>query len=151
MELEYDDLVKEACAIHMLFAKDVYKVIENFISRGENRVLLWLWQQEQPCAADVIQYFGLSAGRVSNLLKALEKKGFLFREKSAGDRRISYIVLTEEGQEQARRIYEDLHLVFQEFFQIIGEKDARSFLDFEKKIMKLMEEGTLVLTSPGQD
>lgn len=146
--MEYSDLVKEACAIHMLFAKDVYKVIENFISRGENRILLWLWQQEKPCAADVIEYFGLSAGRVSNILKSLEGKGCLTREQSTEDRRISYIVLTEKGQAQAEAIYENLHVVFQQFFTTIGEKDARNFLDFEKKIMRLMQDGTLVLDSP---
>lgn len=146
--MEYSDLVKEACEIHMLFAKDVYKVIENFISRGENRILLWLWQQEKPCAADVIEYFGLSAGRVSNILKALEGKGYLFRERSAADHRISYIVLTEKGKAQAEDIYENLHVVFYRFFETIGEKDARNFLDFEKKIMRLMQEGTLTLGSP---
>lgn len=148
--MEYSDLVKEACAIHMLFAKDVYKVIENFINRGENRILLWLWQQENPCAADVIEYFGLSAGRVSNILKALEGKGCLYRERSAEDHRISYIVLTEKGQTQAEKIYENLHLVFHQFFETIGENDARSFLDFEKKIMNLMQEGSLSLGSPDE-
>lgn len=143
--MEYSDLVKEACAIHMLFAKDVYKVIENFMSRGENRILLWLWQQEKPCAADVIEYFGLSAGRVSNILKSLEGKGYLLRERSSSDHRISYIVLTEKGQAQAEDIYENLHVVFHQFFAKIGEKDARNFLDFEKKIMQMMQDGTLTL------
>lgn len=139
--MEYSDLVSEACAIHMLFSKNVYKVIENFLSRGENRILLWLWQQENPCAADIIAYFGLSAGRVSNILKSLENKGCLLREKSDADHRIAYIRLTEKGQAQAEQIYENLHQVFQRFFEAIGQEDARNFLNFEKKIMELMEDG----------
>lgn len=148
--MEYSDLVKEACEIHMLFAKDVYKVIENFMSRGENRILLWLWQQEKPCAADVIEHFGLSAGRVSNLLKALENKGCLLRERSESDHRVSYIILTEQGRAQAEAIYENLHVVFARFFEMIGEDDARTFLNFEKKMMKLMRDGTISLDSDNE-
>ena len=143
--MEYSDLVKEACEVHMLFAKDVYRVIENFMSRGENRILLWLWQQEKPCAADVIEHFGLSTGRVSNILKALEKKGYLLRERSETDHRVSYIALTEQGRTQAEAIYENLHVVFTRFFDMIGEEDARTFLDFEKKLMRLMRDGSITL------
>lgn len=145
MEMEYNDLIEEACELHMLFAKNLYTVTENFVSRGENRILLWLWQQECPCAADVIDYFGLSAGRVSNILKSLEGKGYLLRERSDSDRRISYIRLTEKGQAQAKEIYENLHMVFQTFFSAIGQTDARNFLDFERKMMQLIQDGTLRL------
>lgn len=138
-------MIEEACELHMLFAKNLYTVTENFVSRGENRILLWLWQQECPCAADVIDYFGLSAGRVSNILKSLEGKGYLLRERSDSDRRISYIRLTEKGQAQAKEIYENLHMVFQTFFSAIGQTDARNFLDFERKMMQLIQDGTLRL------
>lgn len=141
--MEYSSLVKEACEIHMDFAKEIYQVIENFLSRGENRVLIWVWQQEKPCAIDIVNHFGLSAGRVSNILKSLETKGLLFRKKKSDNRRIAYIILTEKGQKQAETIYQNLHDAFQEFFDKIGPEDALNFLNFEKKIMNMMRNGEI--------
>lgn len=146
--MEYENLATEACDIHINYAKELYKVTDTFLSGGKLRVLLWLSRQESPCAADVIDHFGLSAGRVSNILKALESEGYLVRRQSKDDHRRAYIDLTPSGVKRAEAIYANLHNLFQEFFAKLGYGEAREFLDFEKRLLEMITDGTIVIAPP---
>lgn len=146
--MDYKDLALEACDIHVNYARELYKVTDTFLSGGKLRVLLWLSTQQSPCAGDVIDHFGLSAGRVSNILKALEREGFLVRMQSTEDHRRAYIHLTEAGQLRARAIRENLYFLFQTFFSKLGPEDARTFLEFEKKLLNMISDGILTVAPP---
>lgn len=146
--MDNQKLVEEACRIHIEKSKELGQLAEGFIGRSENRILLWLSRQEAPCAVDVMEYFGLSAGRVSNILKVLEKKGYIERSREAEDHRRVIIVVTEKGMRCAEGLDENLHNVFREFFRVLGEEDAKSFLAFERKVLKLMRDGEIRVTPP---
>ena len=141
-------LVEEACRVHMDNARELGRFAEGFIGRSEIRIVLLLGKRESACAVDIMDFFGLSAGRVSNLLKTLEKKGYITRNQIDHDRRRVNVALTDNGKILAKELDEDLHNVFSEFFDILGEEDARHFLAFEKKILNMINDGQLVLTPP---
>lgn len=141
--MEHEKLVQEACEVHMEYARVLYKFIENFLSRGESRILIWLKDHESACAVDIIDHFGLSAGRVANILKSLENKGYLLRIKDDKDQRRSSIVLTDSGKEHAEMICQDLYHAFDGFFRVIGDEEAQMFLTFEKRIMEMVDRGVL--------
>ena len=49
-------------------------------SGGEEGVLRWLDQRRQDTyAVDIIEHFGLTAGRVANIMKKLEERGYITR------------------------------------------------------------------------
>ena len=143
-----NQLVEEACRIHIDNAKELGLFAEGFIGRSEIRILLWLGKQDSACAVDIMNFFGLSAGRVSNLLKALEKKGYIARKQIDNDRRRVNITLTDSGKTLAKELDENLHRVFSSFFDVLGEEEALNFLSFEKKLLKMVSDGQLVLTPP---
>ena len=145
-----DELIEEACSIHMTRAKELGQLAEGFLGRTEIRVLLWLSIQEEAYATDIMEYFGLSAGRVSNLLKTLEGKGYLQRKRITDDRRRMKIELTQKGKTCAEALDENLHKVFASFFNVLGEEDARRFVSFELRVLDLIRNGDIVLAPPAR-
>ena len=129
-------------------ARELGLLAEGFTGRSEIRFLLWLSTHEGVSAVDLMDHFGLSAGRVSNLLKALEKKGYIKREQIEMDRRKVTITLTKDGRKMAEELNESLHHVFASFFELLGEEEAEKFLAFEKRILNMIQTGQLTLTPP---
>lgn len=138
-------VLEEACRIHMARARELGQLADGFTGRSETRILLWLSKQEAACAVDVMAYFGLSAGRVSNILKVLEKKGYIERNKVMPDHRRVVISVTGKGKQCAECLDENLHKVFEDFFQVIGDERAREFLVFEQWLLKMIRDGEIVL------
>ena len=132
----------------MTKARELGLLADGFAGRSETRILLWLSQQETPCAVDVIGYFGLSAGRVSNILKVLEKKGYIERNRVMPDLRRMQITVTESGRQCAEDINEELHKVFEDLFRALGDEDTKKFLSFEYRLLNMISDGEIVLTPP---
>ena len=56
--------------------------------RGENAVLTWLVRQEEDVhPGDLAEKLSLVPGRMTDILKTLEKKGMIRRERDSEDRR----------------------------------------------------------------
>ena len=70
-------------------------------------LFLVLWEKDHVLVSDICSRLMLDSGTITPLLKKLETKGYLKRERSTEDERCVYIVLTESGQqlrEQAKDI-----------------------------------------------
>ncbi len=86
-----------------------------------------------------------TTGRVSTLLSALEKKGYVARELDADDRRIVHVSLTEEGMAYARKQREDMREAVCWIFSQMGERRAREFVDLTVEFTTYMS-----LCTPGK-
>ena len=62
-------------------------------------VMLALWETEPLTVSDICQRTRLETGTVTPLLKRLEAKGLLLRNRSRVDERVREIVLTEDGRQ----------------------------------------------------
>ncbi|MCR5373524.1 MAG: MarR family winged helix-turn-helix transcriptional regulator [Solobacterium sp.] len=92
---------------------------------GERGVLLWLCSQTAaPCAVDIIEHFSLSAGRVANILKTLEKQGCVERTPDEHDRRVMRIKVTEKGRTRAAEDFRKIEKHWSQLIHKLGEKDA---------------------------
>ncbi|MGH7005889.1 MAG: MarR family winged helix-turn-helix transcriptional regulator [Alphaproteobacteria bacterium] len=67
------------------------------LSLAEARVLYELGQRERPSASELARDLGLDPGYLSRILARFAKSKVLTSERSASDRRVSHIVLTEKG------------------------------------------------------
>ncbi|RYU93648.1 MarR family winged helix-turn-helix transcriptional regulator [Emticicia agri] len=61
-------------------------------------VLLVLWEQEKQTVNQLGEKLMLDSGTLTPLLKRLEQKGIVKRERSTADERVVFISLTEQGK-----------------------------------------------------
>ncbi len=72
-------------------------------NRGQAKILSILLEQPSISQKDLILQLDMRPQSASELIKKLEKKGFIQREKLATDKRVSLIHLTELGEKEARK------------------------------------------------
>lgn len=60
--------------------------------------MLILWEQDSLGVSEIGESLGLDSGTLSPLLKKLEQKGLILRERQLEDERSVHICLTDEGQ-----------------------------------------------------
>lgn len=86
--------------------KDIYKSLYRFekefqtqyqMTINEAMVLCCLYHGETRTAGEICDYIGLSASRVSKVLNAVEKYGFIERSISPADKRQMLFALTTSG------------------------------------------------------
>lgn len=126
--MDYRQLSEELCDMHFRYARELKELLTLINTRGEDAVLIWASRQEGPVyAMDIISCFDLSAGRVANILKQMEKRGYITRTPDADDLRRSHILLTEEGKQAAGVKYEQMVSGHQKLLKIFGESDANDY------------------------
>lgn len=107
---------------------------------GETGVLLWLAQQKKECfAVDIIDHFGLTPGRVANILRKLEERGYLIRRQDTMDQRRSSLQLTEEGRVHAGLVDRKVKEQHLQLFRGLGEDDSADILRILKKMISMSE------------
>ncbi len=65
---------------------------------SQQKVMRILNENENVTQKDLLEYLQIKAGSLSELLKKLEDKGLIQKEKNEADRRQTVIRLTEEGE-----------------------------------------------------
>ncbi|MDR1185345.1 MAG: MarR family transcriptional regulator [Coriobacteriales bacterium] len=78
-----------------------------------------------------------SSARVTAILGALEKKGWVARENDEQDRRRVLVSLTEGGQEQARRAIEEMNTKLKAVFNELGEHDTGEFVRILARLLEI--------------
>ncbi len=62
-------------------------------------VFMVLWEKEKVSVGELGSFLDLDAGTLTPLLKKLEKEGYITRERSKDDERITVISLTQKGSD----------------------------------------------------
>jgi DNA-binding MarR family transcriptional regulator len=107
------------------------KMQQEFIRRahGEPFVLHELFHKGTMTPSQLAISLKASSGRVSAVLAALGKKGWITRDIDPDDRRIIRVNLTEAGREQARQDMEEMRSSVCWIFSQMGERRTREFVD----------------------
>ena len=61
--------------------------------------MMVMWEREEVTVKEMGEYLFLDSGTLTPVLKTLEKKGYIIRERSREDERILIVTLTDEGRE----------------------------------------------------
>ncbi len=64
---------------------------------GQDNLLCKLWSENGITQMQLTEYLNCEPPTVTNMVKTLEKKGFVFRKKDSADGRVSRVYLTEKG------------------------------------------------------
>lgn len=66
---------------------------------GQDNLLCKLWNKDGLTQVELCNKLNCEAPTVTNMVKSLEKKGLIFRQKDPNDKRISRIFLTDAGKQ----------------------------------------------------
>jgi len=140
--MDIDRLANEFSQMHIDYAKLLTQIANALSTNGEMGVLLWLNQQEEDIyATDIIEHFGLTPGRVANILKKLEQRQLIDRRQDVEDQRRFRIFLTEKGISLANELYEQMNNSHARMFAALGQEDALEGVRILQRIISLVNEG----------
>ena len=101
--------------IHLMVEREARKRGFEFIAGPQGQALVFLSQQEEKGAVtlirDIEQELHISKSVTSNLIKRMEKNGFIYLEPSPTDKRAKYVYLTENVRaylDETKQFFEEI-------------------------------------------
>ena len=109
--------------------------------RGENAVLTWLVrQQEDVHPGDLAEKLSLVAGRMTDILKTLEKKGMIRRERDPEDRRRVLVRITPKGARSVTERREQIRVQYSGLYEALGLDDTVKLIELLHKVNRYFDE-----------
>ena len=138
--MEIDSLAEDLDRMHFSHLRGLYRLEEAFSTRGESGVLLCLLLGRSPMLpGELMDRTGLSTGRVANILKALQAKGWIERTRDNDDRRCIHVSLTRDGKEAACRCFDTFSEHHRALLAVLGD-DAPSLLELLRRCVRICSE-----------
>lgn len=89
---------------------------------------------------DISEYLQITKPAVSQMLNALEEKGYIYREINKDDRRIVFIKLTEAGHKKVLGIHKHATGQIKTALEMMGEEDSRKLVELITKLKTILDE-----------
>ncbi|MCQ2524363.1 MAG: MarR family transcriptional regulator [Lachnospiraceae bacterium] len=85
---------------HVMDVESKAVITEEFkdITNNDMHIIEAVGVSEPRNMSDIAKRLGVTVGTLTTNMNALDKKGYVMRERSASDRRVVYITLTERGR-----------------------------------------------------
>lgn len=107
-------------------------------SHGEQFILRELSFKGTQTPSQLANALQASSGRISTVLSALEKKGWVTRDIDPDDRRIIRVNLTDAGREHSKRMLEEMRSAVCWIFSQMGERRTREFVELVSEFTTYM-------------
>lgn len=132
-------MAKELVEMQVENARPLSRIADCIAARGETQILLMLaHRNEAVCAGVLTEHVGLTSGRVANILKQLERKGYIERTPGTDDRRKVLVCLTASGRQYAKQVYQKEMDGYARLLRVLGGQDAQEFVRLIKQGAKLL-------------
>lgn len=132
-------MAKELVEMQVENARPLSRIADCIAARGEEQILLMLaHRNEAVCAGVLTEHVGLTSGRVANILKQLERKGYIERTPGTDDRRKVLVCLTANGRQYAKQVYQKEMDGYVRLLRVLGGQDAQEFVRLIKQGAKLL-------------
>lgn len=137
--MEYERMAKKLVVMQVENARPLSILSDAIAARGEEQILMMLAYHKEPAyAGDLACCVGLTSGRVANILKQLERKGYVQRTPDTADKRKVLVSLTAEGEGYAREVYHKTLKGYATILRLLGHEDAQEF-------MRVLQQGVNLL------
>ena len=125
-----DELLDKMIRIHFDKFRELTMLGELSSQDGEKGILLFLYYYRQtPILSGTLKDLtGLTSGRVANILKQLERKGLITRDRDDEDQRKVMVSLTSEGLDKSAAEFQGLVDINRDLLVYLGDEDARDFI-----------------------
>ena len=118
-----------------LLNRKINRTVQDSI-RGEYGVLRYLMYVHDNVSAGVLtEQLHVVPGRMTDILKSLEGKGFIKRCRDEEDKRKVNVCITEEGKIEAKEKRNYITNEYEGLFQILGKKDTKELIRLLKIVL----------------
>ena len=98
------------------------------LTLGQPKVLDYLKDHNASSQKEIARGCHIEAGSLTSILNRMEEKGLVERRMLHGNRRNSYVFLTEKGEELRNLVTESFESIENEAFRGISEADRQQFM-----------------------
>ena len=118
-----------------LLVDDLKKTLKNYpINATEFSVMEFLYSKGEKSIQEILDRILLASGSATYVVDSLEKKGYIMRNVSQKDKRVTYIRLTEEGMKLIDDIFPIHKKNTKRIFEKINDKELVILKEILKKI-----------------
>ena len=118
-----------------LLVDDLKKTLKNYpINATEFSVMEFLYSKGEKSIQEIRDRILLASGSATYVVDSLEKKGYIMRNVSQKDKRVTYIRLTEEGMKLIDDIFPIHKKNTKRIFEKINDKELVILKEILKKI-----------------
>ena len=118
-----------------LLVGDLKKTLKNYpINATEFSVMEFLYSKGEKSIQEIRDRILLASGSATYVVDSLEKKGYITRNVSQKDKRVTYIRLTEEGMKLIDDIFPIHKKNTKKIFEKINDKELVILKEILKKI-----------------
>lgn len=89
---------------------------------------------------DIESHFAISRSTVTNIVKCMEKQGYIKRESVDSDARLKKLVLTKQGREVGETMLSAVKETEKRFDNMLSEAESRRFLTLIRKLRLGLEQ-----------
>lgn len=141
--MDCEELAKAFCETCFLRSRKNSGSDKIISMAGEDGVLLCIrCAGHKILVGEIASEMALTPSRVTNIIRTLEKKGYVSRENDEKDRRKVYVSLTEDGTEYITVQYQSALTKYSLLFERLGEQDSREYFRILERIHEIMQEMT---------
>ena len=109
--------------------------------RGENAVLTYLVHHSTEVhPSEMAEKLSLVPGRMTDILKMLEKKGMIRREKDPEDRRRVLVKITPKGIHNVTERREQIRVQYSGLYEALGLEDTVKLIELLRKVNDYFDE-----------
>jgi MarR family transcriptional regulator, repressor for mepA len=127
-------------SIHKIMMQADSNLMQYDITNQQARVVGFIGEKQEEGVTvnqkDIELYLDITSASVSNLLRGLEKKGFIERIRSSSDDRAKEISLTLKGRELITTFNSVFSEIENKIVQGMTEEQKKLFLELLKKVIK---------------
>jgi DNA-binding MarR family transcriptional regulator len=107
---------------------------------AQTSILFVLNREEEPLTPSQIQKFlSVGSGRTGNLLKLMERKGWIRRSTSQADRRKTLVFLTQAGKEAFDKETTGFLEATDKVIDRFGAEELRNFMEEGKRLFAVID------------
>lgn len=143
--MEQADLVEYVKQLETAFSKTMRKIGPQLANLADGLTppqffVLGFLQSRQRTVTEIAEVMGVQPSAITAILDRMHKSGFISRERSATDRRVVEVYITDRGREvykksQARRLHVMTH-----YLGYLKQEELEQLLRIYEKLSRIIEE-----------
>ena len=135
--MSLDVLALEFTDMQLKYSKEISAFLDRASAFGQDRILIYLYKEnDHILVGDLTNELQMSTGRIANILKELERKGYILRIQQREDKRKYEVCLTKSGENYSRELYAEMVANQRALMEQLGETDGEQLLKLSEKVLR---------------
>lgn len=102
--------------------------------------LFYIYNQKKVTSSALAQWLNVNKSAITALIRRLEEKELVLRERIDEDRRVVYLSLSQKGTQLYEECQQRIHMLVHNLVSAFDEKELYQFIETYKKINELLDE-----------